>query len=149
MQSETADSATETKGCGGGCAYLLVGALVGIVFAYGLAGSLVDMWTYCTHDMPPDLVMVNAPHEGLAIWLPFLVLRCPLYGAAFVLGGRTATRAVRIEVRVGRVAVAFLGGLVLCVVLFVLDFSLFNGMPSGAGYLPRLCPNGHLPWWPL
>lgn len=127
--------------------YLLVGTLMGIVFAYGLAESLVGMWTYCTHDMPPDLVMVNAPHEGLAIWLPFVVLRCLVYGAAFVLGGHTATRVIHNDLRVGRVAVAFSGGLLLCVVLFVLDFSLFNGMPSGA--LSRLCPNGHLPWWQL
>jgi hypothetical protein len=122
---------------------------MGILFAYVQAESLVDMWTFCTQDLPPDLVVANAPAGGLAIWLPFVLLRCLLYGVAFVAGCRTASTAVRVEPRFGRVAVDFLGGLVFCVVLFAIDFSLFNGMPAHADYVPTVCPGGHLPWWPL
>jgi hypothetical protein len=55
--------------------------------------------------------------------------------------------------RFGREIPLALGcALMACLVLFAVDYSVFNGMAGAdppAGYLPGRCPGWHLPWWPV
>ncbi|SEO79121.1 hypothetical protein [Actinacidiphila rubida] len=128
-----------------GCLRVFIGLLAGVVSSLLLSGALVSTWTYCSDEAPGEYL---APDDGQALWLPLLLLRVLVYGAAFVAGDLLARRVCPLQRRWSRAAVALLGAFVLCAVLFAVDFSVNNGMDPGT-YLRSRCPGGHLPWWPF
>jgi len=128
-----------------GCLLVFGGLLAGVVCSLLLSGALVNTWTYCSNEAPGAYY---APNDGQAVWLPLLLLRVLVYGAAFVAGHLLAGRACSLQGRWSRTAVGLLGALALCALLFAIDFSVNNGMDPG-NYLPSRCPGGHLPWWPF
>ena len=133
------------SGNGGGCLLVFGGLLAGVLFSLLLSGALVSTWTYCSNEAPGAYL---APDDGQAVWLPLLLLRVVVYGAAFVAGYVLARRVWSLRGRWSRTAIGVLGALALCAVLFAVDFSVNYGMDPGT-YQTSRCPGGHLPWWPL
>lgn len=134
---------------GGGCVIALASVVIGVLLAFVQIRVLVGTWAYCG-DVPYVIAVDNYPDGGSYISLFVLPLRLATYAGLFTLGSLVGMRWFGTRRVVVRVLLGCITGLVIAMLGFAIDFSLFNGMSGDASaYVPGKCPGGYLPWWPL
>jgi len=130
----------------------LLASGVGLGLAIGQGRALMATWKHCIAFQGPPVLDMWIGGERYVGIMPFIV-RFVGYATLFVVGVvgcgvlRSRGRAGRAG-RAGRPVLGWVVGLGLCLVAFVIDFSVTNGMGAGS-YDPFVCPGGHLRWWPL